>query len=266
MAQSASKNTAGWQFWIDRGGTFTDVVARHPDGRIEARKLLSENPRQYDDAVVAGIRACLHSAGEQLDAEAVIDEIRIGTTVATNALLERHGEPTLLLITRGFGDALRIGYQQRPALFDRHIRLPTPLYADVLEVDERLDAHGEVIRPLDEMGLARGLAAAHARGLRSVAIVFLHGYRESKHEAMAVRMARRAGFIQISASHQVGALAKLVARGDTSVVDAYLSPVLRRYVDRLEAALPDPRLLFMQSNGGLVGAASFRGRDSILSG
>jgi len=266
MAQSETTNTAGWQFWIDRGGTFTDVVARHPDGRIEARKLLSENPRLYDDAVVAGIRACLRSAGERLDAGAVIDEIRIGTTVATNALLERHGEPTLLLVTRGFGDALRIGYQQRPALFDRHIRLPAPLYADVLEVDERLDAHGEVILPLDEMGLARGLAAAHARGLRSVAIVFLHGYLESKHEAMAVRVARRVGFSQISASHQVGALAKLVARGDTTVVDAYLSPVLRRYVDRLEATLPDPRLLFMQSNGGLVGAASFRGRDSILSG
>jgi len=266
MAQSETTNTAGWQFWIDRGGTFTDVVARHPDGRIEARKLLSENPRQYDDAVVAGIRACLKSAGERLDTGAVIDEIRIGTTVATNALLERQGEPTLLLVTRGFGDALRIGYQQRPALFDRHIRLPTPLYADVLEVDERLDAHGQVILPLDEMGLARGLAAAHARGLRSVAIVFMHGYREPKHETMAVRMARRVGFSQISASHQVGALAKLVARGDTTVVDAYLSPVLRRYVDRLEAALPDPRLLFMQSNGGLVGASSFRGRDSILSG
>ncbi len=266
MTQAGIKDPAGWQFWVDRGGTFTDVVARRPDGRIDARKLLSENPTQYDDAVVAGIRACLRAAGEDLDTGAAIDGIRVGTTVATNALLERHGEPTLLLITRGFGDALRIGYQQRPALFDRHIRLPTPLYDDVVEVDERLDPRGRVIQPLDEIGLARLLEDAHAGGLRSVAIIFLHGYREPRHEAMAETLARRAGFTQISASHQVGALAKLVARGDTTVVDAYLSPVLRRYVDRLRTALPDTRLLFMQSNGGLVEAGSFRGRDSILSG
>jgi 5-oxoprolinase (ATP-hydrolysing) len=266
MTQAGNKGPAGWQFWVDRGGTFTDVVARRPDGRIDARKLLSDNPTQYDDAVVAGIRACLRAAGEGPDGDPAIDGIRVGTTVATNALLERRGEPTLLLITRGFGDALRIGYQQRPALFDRHIRLPSPLYADVVEVDERLDSAGRVIQPLDEIGLARSLEEAHASGLRSVAIVFLHGYREPRHEIMAERLARRAGFTQISASHRVGALAKLVARGDTTVVDAYLSPVLRRYVDRLQDALPDTRLLFMQSNGGLTEAGSFRGRDSILSG
>ena len=266
MGQTQIDGAAGWQFWIDRGGTFTDVVARRPDGQIDARKLLSENPGQYDDAVLAGIRNCLRAAGTSLADGAVIEGIRMGTTVATNALLERRGEPTLLVTTRGLADALRIGYQQRPALFDRHIRLPAPLYAEVLEADERLDANGGVIQPLDELGLARGLAAARERGLRSVAIVFLHGYREHRHEVLAMRLARAAGFTQISASHQVGALSKLVARGDTTVVDAYLSPVLRSYVDRLRDALPATRMLFMQSNGGLVEAAGFRGRDSILSG
>ena len=266
MEQTQIDRPAGWQFWIDRGGTFTDVIARRPDGQIDARKLLSESPGQYDDAVVEGIRHCLRAAGTSLAEGVTIDGIRMGTTVATNALLERRGEPTLLLTTRGFGDALRIGYQQRPALFERHIRLPEPLYTEVLEADERLDAQGKVILPLDELGLARGLAAARQRGLRSVAIAFLHGYREHRHEILAMEMARRAGFTQISASHQVGALSKLVARGDTTVVDAYLSPVLRSYVDRLQNALPDIRMLFMQSNGGLVEAGQFRGRDSILSG
>ncbi len=266
MEQTQIDTPAGWQFWIDRGGTFTDVIARRPDGQLDARKLLSENPGQYDDAVVEGIRHCLRAAGTSLAEGVAIDGIRMGTTVATNALLERRGEPTLLLTTRGFADALRIGYQQRPALFERHIRLPTPLYSEVLEANERLDADGNVILPLDELGLARGLAAARERGLRSVAIAFLHGYREHRHEIIAMEMARRAGFSQISASHQVGALSKLVARGDTTVVDAYLSPVLRSYVDRLQKALPDARMLFMQSNGGLVEAGQFRGRDSILSG
>jgi 5-oxoprolinase (ATP-hydrolysing) len=257
---------SGWQFWIDRGGTFTDVIARRPDGGIHARKLLSDSPGQYRDAVVAGVQGCLADAGLPRTAYEVIDTLRVGTTVATNALLERTGEPTLLLITRGFRDALRIGYQQRPHLFDRCIDLPEPLYAEVEEVDERVDAAGRIVMPLDELALTRTLSAARARELRSVAIVFMHGYRYREHERTAARLARRAGFSQISTSHEIGALAKLVARGDTTVADAYLSPVLRDYVDRLGEEIERTRLLFMQSHGGLVEASRFRGRDSILSG
>jgi 5-oxoprolinase (ATP-hydrolysing) len=266
VSKGKSKRPAGWEFWIDRGGTFTDVVARRPDGSLIARKLLSEDPQRYDDAVIAGIEACLTGAGLPAGDYGAVDAVRMGTTVATNALLERTGEQTLLLITRGFRDALRIGYQQRPRLFDRRIRLPEPLAERVVEVDERMGARGEVVRPLDEDGLRRDLAAARDAGLRSVAIVFLHGYRHDAHERRAAELAREAGFEQVSASHRVGALARLVARGDTTVADAYLSPVLRRYVDRLVARLGDTRLLFMQSNGGLTEARHFRGRDSILSG
>ncbi|RTL03436.1 MAG: hydantoinase/oxoprolinase family protein, partial [Lysobacterales bacterium] len=256
---------SGWQFWIDRGGTFTDLVARSPDGRLLATKLLSEHPERYRDAAVEGIRRLLGlAAGAPLPAGA-IEVVKMGTTVATNALLERRGEPVLLVITRGHADALRIAYQNRPQLFARHIVLPAPLYAEVLEADERLAADGSVLKPLDEIALARGFAAARARGLRACAIVFLHGYREPRHERHAAALARIAGFTQVSVSHEVSPLMKLVGRGDTTVADAYLSPVLRRYVGQVAEALGDVRLQFMQSNGGLADASHFRGKDAVLS-
>ncbi|HZX27015.1 MAG TPA: hydantoinase/oxoprolinase family protein, partial [Telluria sp.] len=249
-----------WQFWIDRGGTFTDIVARRPDGSLITHKLLSENPEQYRDAAVAGIR---HLLGPQ---DGAIEAVKMGTTVATNALLERKGEPTALAITRGFGDALRIAYQNRPRLFDRHIVLPELLYAAVAEIDERIGAHGEVERPLDEAATRHAFAALHAQGLRAIAIVFMHGYRYTQHEAAAERIAREAGFTQVSVSHKVSPMMKLVARGDTTVVDAYLSPILRRYVDQVAGELPGVNLQFMQSSGGLTDARTFQGKDSILSG
>jgi len=256
----------GWQFWIDRGGTFTDVVARRPDGTLIARKLLSESPERYADAAIAGIDRILAEAGESPGAYGGVDAVKMGTTVATNALLEREGEATVLVITGGFGDALRIGYQQRPRLFDREIRLPESLYTRVVEVDERIDSDGRVITPLDEDALRRDLTKAASDGYSSAAIVFMHGYRHHRHELLAERIARELGFTQISVSHRVGALAKLVARGDTTVADAYLSPVLRRYIDRVATTLGDTRLLFMQSNGGLAESMHFRGKDSVLSG
>ncbi|MES2059234.1 MAG: hydantoinase B/oxoprolinase family protein [Pseudomonadota bacterium] len=252
----------GWQFWIDRGGTFTDIVARLPDGIIRTAKLLSHDPH-YDDAVVAGIARMIAAEGATL---ADIDTVRMGTTVATNALLERTGEPTLLAITRGFGDALRIGYQARPDIFAKHIVLPEQAYAAVIEIDERVTAEGEVLRPLDETAARAALAAACSRGLRSVAIVLIHGYCHTAHELALAEIARAVGFTQISVSHDVSPLIKLVGRGETTVIDAYLSPVLDRYVARVAAALGDTELLFMQSNGGLVGASAFRGKDAILSG
>jgi 5-oxoprolinase (ATP-hydrolysing) len=255
-----------WEFWIDRGGTFTDIVARRPDGGIVTHKLLSEDPARYADAAVAGIRALLGVADGRPVPTDRIDSVRMGTTVATNALLERRGEPTVLVITRGFGDALRIAYQNRPRIFDRHIVLPELLYSRVVEADERVGAHGEVVRPLDEEALARDLRRAYDDGFRSVAVVFLHGHRYPEHEAAAGVIARRIGFPQVSVSHQVSPLVKLISRGDTAVVDAYLSPLLRRYVDRVGAELPGVRLMFMQSNGGLTDAAHFRGKDAILSG
>jgi 5-oxoprolinase (ATP-hydrolysing) len=266
----AATAAAKWQFWIDRGGTFTDVVARRPDGRLATLKLLSENPERYDDATVAAVRQLLGVAqGEALPSEC-IESVKMGTTVATNALLERKGEPTLLLITRGFRDQLRIGYQNRPRLFDRHIRLPELLHRRVVEVNERMSAHGEQIVPLEEAELRLGLAEAYRAGLRSVAIVFMHAFRYPQHEARAAELARAAGFTQVSASHLVSPLMKLVSRGDTTVVDAYLSPILRRYVAQVarefdvgEREIP---LFFMKSNGGLTRAASFQGKDSILSG
>jgi 5-oxoprolinase (ATP-hydrolysing) len=256
----------GWDFWIDRGGTFTDIVARGPDGVLRAHKLLSSNPGAYKDAAVAGIRHLLGvPPGAPLPA-GQINEVRLGTTVATNALLERNGEPTVLVITRGFRDALRIAYQNRPRIFDRHIVLPELLHARVIEADERVGAHGGVITPLDEGAITAGLAAAYGEGFRSVAIVCMHGYRYPAHEQRIGAVARALGFTQVSESHEVSALMRLVSRGDTTVVDAYLSPILRRYVDETAGELSGVRLLFMQSNGGLTDAASFRGKDAIVSG
>jgi len=255
-----------WQFWIDRGGTFTDIVARRPDGELVTHKLLSENPEQYRDAAVAGIRHLLGlAAGEAIPAGA-IEAVKMGTTVATNALLERKGEPTLLAITRGFGDALRIAYQNRPRLFDRHIVLPELLYTQVLEIDERMGAHGDVVLPLHEAAARQGLQAAFDAGLRALAIVFMHGYRFTAHEEAVARIAREIGFTQVSTSHGTSPLMKLVARGDTTVVDAYLSPILRRYVDQVAGELPGVNLQFMQSSGALTDARAFHGKDSILSG
>ncbi|MES3009731.1 MAG: hydantoinase B/oxoprolinase family protein [Pseudomonadota bacterium] len=255
-----------WQFWIDRGGTFTDVVGRRPDGTLLTHKLLSDNPEQYPDAAVAGIRHLLGlRPGQPITAEQV-DCVKMGTTVATNALLERKGEPTLLVTTRGFRDALRIAYQNRPRLFDREIVLPELLYSAVLEAEERMDAHGAVVLPLDEALLKEALKKQHALGLRSVAIVFMHGWRYHAHEQAAERLAREVGFSQVSTSHGTSPLMKFVSRGDTTVVDAYLSPVLRRYVAQVAAEMPGVRLLFMQSSGGLADAGAFQGKDAILSG
>jgi 5-oxoprolinase (ATP-hydrolysing) len=258
--------TGRWDFWIDRGGTFTDVVARRPDGTLAVRKLLSQDPGRYQDAVLAGIRGLLGVADGQPVPAAQIGSVRLGTTVATNALLERRGEPTVLVITQGFRDALRIGYQNRPRIFAREIILPELLYSQVIEVTERVGAHGEVIVPLDEEAAARDLRAAYAGGLRAVAVVCMHGYRYPAHEARLGQIARDIGFTQVSESHETSPLMKLVSRGDTTVVDAYLSPILARYVDQVASELGGTRVLFMQSSGGLADAHRFRGKDSILSG
>ncbi len=255
-----------WQFWIDRGGTFTDIVGRAPDGALHTLKLLSENPQQYADAAVEGMRRLLVLGPNDAITPGLVECVKMGTTVATNALLERKGERTLLVTTRGFRDALRIAYQARPRLFDRRIVLPEMLYESVVEADERVGAHGELIVPLDAAALQRQLQAAHGDGLRACAIVFMHGWRHSAHEAAAAALARDIGFTQVSASHQVSPLMKLVSRGDTTVVDAYLSPILRRYVDQVAAQMPGVRLFFMQSSGGLTEAHHFQGKDAILSG
>jgi 5-oxoprolinase (ATP-hydrolysing) len=254
-----------WDFWVDRGGTFTDIVARRPDGTLTAHKLLSVSPA-YRDAAVAGIRGLLGLApGAPVPADR-IGTVRLGTTVATNALLERKGERTVLLVTEGFGDALRIAYQSRPRIFDRHIVLPWQLYDRVIEVPERVSADGALIRPLDDDAAERALRRAYQDGYRGAAIAFMHGYRYPDHERRTGEIARGIGFTQVSESHEVSPLMRLVSRGDTTVVDAYLSPVLRRYVDEVAAELAGVRVLFMQSNGGLAEATSFRGKDSILSG
>jgi 5-oxoprolinase (ATP-hydrolysing) len=256
-----------WQFWIDRGGTFTDVVAKRPDGALVTHKLLSENPEQYEDAALEGIRALLDVGRGEAIAGAAVDAVKMGTTVATNALLERKGERTVLVITEGFADALRIGYQNRPRLFDRHIKLPELLYERVVEVRERIGARGEVLVPLDLERARADLKAAYGDGIRSAAIVFVHGYRFHDHERAVAVLAREIGFTQVSISHEASPLMKLVGRGDTTVVDAYLSPILRRYVDRVAGELGEgTRLMFMQSNGGLTDARFFQGKDSILSG
>ncbi len=259
-------NAAGWQFWVDRGGTFTDIVARPPDGALVTCKLLSEAPERYPDAVRAGIRRLLGLApGQAIPADA-IQAVKLGTTVATNALLERKGERTVLAITRGFGDALRIAYQDRPQLFARHIKLPPMVYERVVEIDERHAADGRVLVPLDRAACRPTLAAARRDGITAIAIVLMHGYRYPAHEAALAELAAELGFAQISVSHRVSPLMKLVGRGDTTVVDAYLSPILRRYIDGVAAELGGARLLVMQSNGGLADAQRIQGKDSILSG
>ena len=259
-----------WDFWIDRGGTFTDVVGRRPDGTLTAHKLLSENPEAYADAAVQGIRDLLGlKAGEPIPAGRV-NAVKMGTTVATNALLERKGDRTLLLITKGFHDALKIGYQARPKIFARHIIKPDMLYERVAEVTERVLADGTVEQEPDLAAVRRDLEAARADGIDAVAIVFMHAYRFPEHEKHVARLARDMGFAQVSVSHEVSPLIKLVGRGDTTVVDAYLSPILRRYVAQvdkdLDARQSKARLMFMMSSGGLTAAELFQGKDAILSG
>jgi 5-oxoprolinase (ATP-hydrolysing) len=260
-----------WEFWIDRGGTFTDVVARQPSGEVLVYKLLSENPERYRDSSVQGIKDILGVKDGEVVPVDEIAAIKMGTTVATNALLERKGEPTLLVTTRGFRDALRIGYQNRPDLFALHIELPEMLYSEVLEVDERMGAHGAVLMPLDESSAATGLQAAYDKGYRSVAIVLMHGYRYHEHENRLANLAKSIGFTQISVSHEASPLMKLVSRGDTTVVDAYLSPILTKYINQVATELEGlgdhgGRLMFMQSSGGLTEAGFFQGKDAILSG
>ena len=260
---------AKWDFWIDRGGTFTDVVARSLEGKLITHKILSEKPESYKDAAVQGIREILGVAKGEPIPQSHIRAIKMGTTVATNALLERKGEPTVLFITRGFKDLLRIGYQNRPDLFALHIQLPDQLYGEAVEVDERLDAEGNVIAAMDLTKAREALARAYGEGYRSIAIALLHSYRNPAHEKKLGEMARQQGFTQVSLSHEASALIKLVSRGDTTVADAYLTPILRRYVDQVHDALGEgavERLMFMQSNGGLTDADLFNGRDAILSG
>jgi 5-oxoprolinase (ATP-hydrolysing) len=255
-----------WQFWIDRGGTFTDVVGRAPDAQLHTLKLLSENPEQYADAAVEGIRRLLGLKPGEPITPAQVECVKMGTTVATNALLERKGDRTLLVTTQGFRDALRIAYQARPRLFDRHIVLPELLYERVVQAQERVSAQGEVLVPLDELALREALQLAFDKGIRACAIVFMHGYRFTSHEQAAAKIAAAIGFTQISSSHEVSPLMKLVSRGDTTVVDAYLSPILRRYVQRVESQMPGVPLFFMQSSGGLTQAQRFQGKDAVLSG
>jgi len=255
-----------WQFWIDRGGTFTDIVGKRPDGQLVTHKLLSENPDQYKDAAVAGIRHLLGLKSNEPVSPKLVSCVKMGTTVATNALLERKGERTLLVTTQGFRDALRIAYQNRPRLFDRNIVLPELLYSEVIEAQERMSAQGDVIEALNTEALRDQLQAQFDAGIRSVAIVFMHAYRYQQHEAMAAQLARQIGFTQISTSHQTSPLMKFVSRGDTTVVDAYLSPILRRYVDQVASEMPGVKLMFMQSSGGLTDAHAFAGKDAILSG
>ena len=256
----------GWQFWVDRGGTFTDIVARDPAGRLSAHKLLSENPGRYRDAAVAGIRAVLGLAAGAPIPPGTIDAVKMGTTVATNALLERRGERTLLVVNRGFADALRIGNQARPRLFDLDVRLPSLLHERVVEVGGRVGVDGAEIEALDEAAARAAFASAVADGIAACAIVLMHAWRHPAHERRLAELAREAGFAQVSASHVASPLLRLIPRGDTTVVDAYLSPILRRYVDQVAAELDGVRLYFMQSNGGLADASGFQGKDAILSG
>ncbi|WP_307853097.1 hydantoinase B/oxoprolinase family protein [Kitasatospora sp. RG8] len=256
----------GWQFWVDRGGTFTDVVGLRPDGRLVTHKLLSVDRRRYRDAAVAGIRHLMGLAPGEPLTDVGIEAVRMGTTVATNALLERTGERTALVVTRGFGDVLRIGYQDRPHIFARRIVLPEPLYDEVIEADERITADGTVLRPPELDALGARLRTAYDRGIRSVAVTLLHSHLHPAHERLIGELAHRIGFPQVSLSSEVSPLMRVVPRGDTTVVDAYLTPVLRRYVDEVADELRGVRLMFMQSNGGLAEAGHFRGKDAILSG
>ncbi|MBM4201576.1 MAG: 5-oxoprolinase, partial [Gammaproteobacteria bacterium] len=268
-------STHGWEFWIDRGGTFTDIVARTPDGTLQTRKLLSENPDHYADAALHGIASILHDT-PGTDRQLVIDAVKMGTTVGTNALLERKGEPTLLVTNQGFGDVLRIGYQNRPDIFALDIRLSDRLYEAVIEVAGRIDAEGREIQPLNVSEVREALQRAHRSGLRSVAVVLMHAWRNPAHEAAIGRLAADIGFPYVALSHRTSPTIRLVSRGNTTVLDAYLSPVVRRHVDRFAAGLGtslqragqrEPcRLSFMQSHGGLTDAAGFGGKDSLLSG
>ncbi len=269
-----SQAPGGWDFWVDRGGTFTDVVARRPDGSLVTHKLLSEDPRRYDDAATTAIADLLGVPRDEPLPPERIRSVKMGTTVATNALLQRRGVPTLFVTTAGFGDVLRIGYQTRPHLFKLDIVLPEMLYAEVLEVVERRAADGTVLRELDLPAAVEGMAAARERGIEAVAIVLVHGYRYPNHEGALAAAAREIGFEQVSVSHEVDPLVKIVPRGDTTVADAYLSPILRSYVDAVASrignsdavACDSPQLQFMQSNGGLADARRFTGRDALLSG
>ena len=263
-----------WQFWIDRGGTFTDVIAQTPKGKIIVHKLLSENPEQYNDAPLQGIKDVMGIDRDRSIPAAQIEAIKMGTTVATNALLERKGDRVVLAITKGFKDALRIGYQNRPDIFALEIILPEMLYEQVVEVTERYDAQGNELIRVDISQTRQDLQAAYDSGIRSCAIVLMHSYRYPQHELQVGEIARKIGFTQISISHQVSPLIKFISRGDTTVVDAYLSPILRRYVEQFTENLfvrqqqieASTKLMFMQSNGGLVDADLFKGKDSILSG
>ncbi|MGC2415408.1 MAG: hydantoinase B/oxoprolinase family protein, partial [Stellaceae bacterium] len=266
MTAPDAASRPGWQFWIDRGGTFTDIVARAPDGGLSTHKLLSQNPDRYRDAAIAGIRHVLGLPPDATIPAGLVDAVKMGTTVATNALLERRGERILLVVNRGFADALRIGNQTRPRLFDLDIRLPGMLYERVIEIPGRVGVGGEEIEALDEAFAARAFAEARAAGISACAIVFMHAWKFPEHERRLAVLARAAGFTQVSASHAVSALLRLVPRGDTTVVDAYLSPILRRYVDQVAAELRGVRLYFMQSSGGLADATGFQGKDAILSG
>ena len=258
---------SGWQFWIDRGGTFTDIVARAPDGRLIQTKLLSENPQRYADAAIAGIRALLGLNVEIPLPDDLIESVKMGTTVGTNALLTHSGEPVVLITTAGFGDALEIGDQARPDIFALDIRKPAPLHACVIEATERITIDGAILQTLDETGLMQALTAARAAGFNACAIAFLHSWKNPAHELAAGELARAAGFGQISLSHQASPLIKFVPRAETAVLDATLSPPVRRYADQVGNALPcGVKLEFMQSNGGLVAAALFQGKDSVLSG
>jgi len=255
-----------WQFWIDRGGTFTDIVARDPSGRLTTHKLLSENPSRYRDAAIAGIKGILGLSPGAPIPPGTIDAVKMGTTVATNALLERKGERTLLVVNRGFADALRIGNQARPRLFDLAITLPSMLYEEVVEIPGRVGVDGEEVEALDETAARHAFAAARRKGIAACAIVLIHAWKYPEHERRLAELARESGFAQVSASHAVSPLLRLIPRGDTTVVDAYLSPILRRYVDQVAAELRGVRLYFMQSNGGLAEAGAFQGKDAILSG
>src|SRR5579872_3997885 len=308
MSGGSSAGIAGrnWEFWVDRGGTFTDVIGRRPDGTLHTHKLLSENPEAYRDAAVEGIRRLLGVGAGAAIPSAGIGAVKMGTTVATNALLERKGERTLLLVTKGFRDALRIGYQARPKIFAKHIVKPDMLYERVVEVDERVRADGTVERELDVAAARRELERARADGIGAVAIVLMHAYRYHAHEQRLAALARELGFAQVSASHEFSPQIKLVGGGDTTVVDSYLSPILRRYVAQVAGELQspsplagegrggessgrarasmhisalatpnpspqgggerNPRLMFMMSSGGLTAADLFRGKDAILSG
>ncbi|HEY3362761.1 MAG TPA: hydantoinase/oxoprolinase family protein, partial [Methanosarcina sp.] len=286
---------AGWQFWIDRGGTFTDIVARSPDGKLITHKLLSDDPCHYKDAAMHGIRQILGLPGNAPLPAEIIESVKMGTTVGTNALLERKGERTVLVINRGLGDALRIGYQNRPDIFAQKIELPEQLYERVIEISGRVGADGKELVPLDLESAKKELEAIFEAGICSAAIVLMHAYRYPEHELKLGKLAREIGFTQVSLSHQASPLIKLVSRGETTVVDAYLSPVLRRYVNMVQESLEEgreekegkesgdktekdsgdgkenevkrsPRLMFMQSSGGLTDAETFQGKDCILSG